>query len=361
VLDSIKRAARDWAANGKTTSWLAHSGERLRPAERLLARPDLAANLEPKEKDYLASCRRVEQAAQARARRRRLLGRGAIAAVLLPALIYGGWLAFPVVRLWPIFWPITTSVLTAQDEQTLKPGSEFKECASCPQMVVVRAGNFTMGSNELDDEKPPHRVTIGRPFAVGKFEMTWDEWEACVAHGGCKHEPEDRSWGRGKRPVINVSWDDAKQYVAWIAKLTGQQYRLLTGAEWEYAARAGTATTYSWGDGIVKGNANCNACGSQWDNKQTAPVGSFKPNEFGLYDMHGNVWEWVEDLWHESYEGAPIDGSAWVKDGDAAQRVVRGGSWVDDPRNLRGANRVRGTSDLRLDLLGFRLARTLNP
>jgi formylglycine-generating enzyme required for sulfatase activity len=160
---------------------------------------------------------------------------------------------------------------------------------------------------------------------------------------------------------MNVSWDDAKQYVAWIAKLTGKPYRLLTEAEWEYAARAGTTTTYSWGNDIVQGKANCRSCGSQWDNQKTAPVGSFKQNAFGLRDMHGNVNEWVEDPWHNNYNGAPTDGSAWLEGGDESLRVLRGGSWDYDPQFLRSASRDRNTSDGRLSDLGFRLARTLNP
>jgi formylglycine-generating enzyme required for sulfatase activity len=210
------------------------------------------------------------------------------------------------------------------------------------------------------DEGPQHEVNFANQFAVGKFEVTFDEWDACAANGVCKQDPADWFWRRGKRPVTNVSWDDAQQYVAWVAKLTGKPYRLLTEAEWEYAARAGTATAYSWGDDIGKGNANCDGCGSQF-NKETAPVGSFKPNAFGLYDMHGNVSEWVDDPWHGSYKGAPTDGSSWAKDGDATQRVVRGGSWYSYPQNLRAATRSWFTTVYRLDTLGFRLARTLNP
>ena len=162
---------------------------------------------------------------------------------------------------------------------------------------------------------------------MSKFEVTFDEWDACVAYGDCDPRVSDSGWGRGRQPVINVTWDDAKRYVAWLSRMTGKPYRLLTEAEWEYAARAGTQTAYSWGDEIGKGNANCDGCGSQWDNKQTAPVGSFAANAFGLYDMHGNVWEWVEDCFHDNYEGAPDDGSAWTADGDCNSRVLRGGSW----------------------------------
>jgi Sulfatase-modifying factor enzyme 1 len=183
-------------------------------------------------------------------------------------------------------------------------------------------------------EDPPHEVTIAKTFAVGRTEVTFAEWDICVAEGACL-KASDSGWGRGDRPVINVSWDDAKEYVAWLSRITGKDYRLLSEAEWEYAARAGTTTPYSWGDNIGKGNANCRGCDSQWDGKQTAPVGSFKPNAFGLYDMHGNVIEWVEDRWHESYGGAPTDGTAWLQDGDASRPIVRGGSWVSGPQDLR--------------------------
>jgi formylglycine-generating enzyme required for sulfatase activity len=257
------------------------------------------------------------------------------------------------------------SVLTGEQEKdkAAKPGSDFKECVTgCPTMVVVPAGKFMMGSpngekDRLPDEGPQHEVTIAKPFAVGKTEVTFAEWDACVAAGACA-KVSDNTWGRGERPVINVSWEDAKEYTAWLSRITGKEYRLLSEAEWEYAARGGARTEYSWGEQIGKGNANCNGCGGQWDNTQPAPVGSFKPNAFGLYDMHGNVWEWVEDTWHDSYEGAPVDGSAWLEGGDASIRVLRGGSWFDV--DLRAA--VRGWDfNNRNNNIGFRLARTLNP
>jgi formylglycine-generating enzyme required for sulfatase activity len=162
-------------------------------------------------------------------------------------------------------------------------------------------------------------------------------------------------------PVINVSWADARQYVGWLSRLTGKEYRLLTEAEWEYAARAGGMTRYSWGNDPGQGNANCDGCGSQWDVKQTAPVGSFKPNAFGLYDMHGNVWEWVEDSWHDNYVGAPTDGSAWLQGGDPSYRAVRGGSWRNDTQFIRAAARVKRNVNVRFDTLGFRVVRMLNP
>src|SRR5262245_62760402 len=167
----------------------------------------------------------------------------------------------------------------------------------------------------------------------------------------------------GDRPLSGseVSWAEAKQYVDWIVKLTGKPYRLLTEAEWEYAARAGTTTVYFWGDEIGDGNANCNPCGSQWDGKRTAPVGSFAANAFGLHDMHGNVWEWVEDCYHAKSDGAPADGRARTAGGDCSSRIFRGGGWNDSPANLRSASRGRGSTFIRSNNLGFRVARTLTP
>ena len=225
------------------------------------------------------------------------------------------------------------------------PGTAFRDCPECPEMVVVPAGSFMMGSPSHEagrdnDEGPAHRVTIAKPFAVGKYEVTFAEWDACVADGGCGgHRPGDKGWGRGRRPAINVNWDDAKAYVRWLSDKTGKQYRLPSEAEWEYAARAGTTTRYSWGDEVGRNRANCDGCGSLWDNEQTAPAGSFRANVFGLHDVHGNVWEWVEDCWSGNYLGAPADGSAW-ESGDCSRRVLRGGSWF----NIRGASVLRSAA-----------------
>jgi formylglycine-generating enzyme required for sulfatase activity len=221
-----------------------------------------------------------------------------------------------------------------------------------------------MGSPENEPDRyqwegPQHEVTIGKPFAVSKFEVTFDEWDACVAAAACPKAPD--SWGRGQMPVINVSWEDATAYVRWLSWLTGKEYRLLSEAEWEYTARAGTKTRYSWGDDVGKNNANCDGCGSEWDVTQTAPVDSFKPNAFGLYNMHGNVWEWVEDIWHDGYKDAPADGSAWVQGSESTNRVVRGGSWFISPQVLRAATRGRISTGDRFSSLGFRVGRTLTP
>ena len=231
-------------------------------------------------------------------------------------------------------------------------------------MIVLPPGEFAMGSpaTEKDrhsNEGPQHNVTIATPFAVSKFAVTFADWDACVSVGGCP-QVSDNDFGRGSKPVINVTWDDAQQYVAWFSKMTGRRYRLLTEAEWEYAARAGTTTAYSWGDEIGIGNANCVGCGSQWNGDQTSPVGSFKPNAFGLYDMAGNVTQWVEDCWHAKYNGAPTDGSVWNV-GDCNARMIRGGGLGDTPERLRSASRAGTGSGSRSNTLGFSVGRTLTP
>jgi formylglycine-generating enzyme required for sulfatase activity len=259
------------------------------------------------------------------------------------------------------------TVLTDDEEKAIaaKPGSDFMECAKgCPVMVVVPAGKFTMGSpdtelDRIENEGPQHEVTVAKPFAVSRFEVTFDDWDACTAAFVCAQVPEH--WGRGKMPVINVSWDDARQYAGWLSQVTGKEYRLLTEAEWEYAARAGTHTRYSWGDDPAAGDANCDGCGGQWKLRQTAPVGSFKPNAFGLHDMHGNVWEWVEDSWHETYDDAPADTLPWLQDSDPNYRMIRGGSWRNESEQVRAAFRVRRNHNVEFDTLGFRVGRTLSP
>jgi len=224
------------------------------------------------------------------------------------------------------------------------PKGAFRDCPECPEMLAVPAGAFTMGSPQSErdrdgNEGPQRQVTIAKPFALGKYPVTFDEYDACAAAGGCGHRPLDNGWGRGRQPAVHVSWEDAKAYVAWLARKSGKPYRLPSEAEWEYAAGAGTTTRYFWGDEVGRGRAACAGCGSQWDGKQPAPVGSFAANAFSLLDMHGNVEEWSEDCWHESYRGAPADGSAWLQGGRCAIRVTRDGSWVEAPRYLRSSRR----------------------
>jgi len=261
--------------------------------------------------------------------------------------------------------PSIAGPLSPERERALKPRESFRECTNgCPMMIVVPAGEFTMGSpttetGHVDNESPPHNVTIARPFAVSSFDVTFDSWDACVSAGSCP-QIGDAGLGRGAKPVINITWTDAQRYVAWLSNATGQPYRLLTEAEWEYAARAGTTTAYPWGDDIGEGNANCNGCGGARDNRETSPVGSFKPNGFGLYDMNGNVWQWVQDCYHDNYDGAPADGSVWTN-GDCTWRVARGGSWVDRAQLSRSAARLRLSTAFRISNLGFRVGRTLSP
>jgi len=329
-------------------------------------------DLPPIDQDFIEqSCRR-ESRERSRARRVQSL-----VYVLLVGSIAGliGWINQSYLReqltLYTTVRPymlrqVRPYVLTAAAERALRSGNSFRECAKdCPEMVVVPAGEFMMGSaaderDHYDNEDPLHRVAIARPLAVSKFEVTFEQWDACVAIGACPHA-SDSNMGRGRQPVINVSWDNAQQYVVWMSTMTGRPYRLLSEAEWEYAARAGTTTAYSWGDEIGNNNANCNGCGSAWDGQRTAPVGAFAPNRFGLYDIHGNVWEWVEDCLHTNYEGAPTDGSAWLAQGDCSRRVVRGGSWAGHIVGLRSALRFWYSADDHGTDLGFRVARTLGP
>jgi formylglycine-generating enzyme required for sulfatase activity len=254
-------------------------------------------------------------------------------------------------------------VLKPEAERALKPLASFHECAKdCPEMIVIPAGSFTMGSPTTEQgrdnfEGPQHKVTITKPFGVSKYDVTFADWDACVSVGACP-KVADTAYGRGSKSVINVVWDDAKTYAAWLSKMTGQPYRLLTEAEWEYAARAGTTTAYYWGDDIGKGNANCEECGSKWDNRETSPVGSFAANQFGLHDMAGNVWQWVQDCYHPDYNGAPTDGSAWTS-GVCSVRLSRGGSWSGTPVRLRSAARSVSSTDLRNPFSGIRVGRAL--
>ena len=243
--------------------------------------------------------------------------------------------------------------------------TEFKDCVECPQMIVIPAGEFTMGSPPSEQNaEAQHRVRIVNPFAVSKFEITFEEWDACVSDGGCEaFRPTDEGWGRGKRPVIHMSWVTAKAYVNWLSRKTGKTYRLLSEAEWEYAARAGTATRFSLGDDILPSQANFDgstdgAGPSDINRQKTMPVGSFPPNAFGLHDMHGNVSEWVEDCWHNEYTAAaPVDGSPWV-DRDCEGRIMRGGSWEDSQEELRSAARIGEYKENSSYVDGFRVARS---
>ncbi len=252
----------------------------------------------------------------------------------------------------------------AEEAERLRAGRVFRDCADCPEMVVIPAGRFRMGDLNGGggaDEKPVHEVRIAKPFAMGRYEVTFAEYDRYAQATG-KTKPDDEGWGRrGNHPVINVSWQDAQGYAKWLSQETGQRYRLPSEAEWEYAARAGSTTIYYWGNSPSGRHANADE-DDGWPSdgyELTAPTGSFIPNQFGLYDMSGNVWEWVEDCRRKNYRGAPVDGSAWVSGGDCDGRVLRGGSFNTTPAGVRSAHRAWVGAVYRLTNFGFRLARTL--
>jgi formylglycine-generating enzyme required for sulfatase activity len=212
--------------------------------------------------------------------------------------------------------------MATQQEQDEKRGNRLPGCRDCPEIIPIP----------------------GNKFAIGKFAVTFKEWDACVADGDCGgYLPPDNGWGRGNRPVINVSWNDAQNYIHWLSRKTGNTYRLPSEQEWAIAARAGTTSDYYWGNDIGRNHANCDGCGSEWDNKKTAPVGSFKPNAFGLYDMMGNVWQWTDTC----------------KSGNCTRRVFCGGSWNHRPQDMRAGMCNWFETNKRMRYLGFRLAVTL--
>jgi formylglycine-generating enzyme required for sulfatase activity len=382
-------AAGRWAAAGRPVGLMLRSPV-LEEAEYWITyRPHGAPLPTAETQAFVAESRNAEierQKAEAIAKTWRRRAQAAIY-VLLVGIICGliGWInqdyikaqwrwytterPFAAANIWP-------HVLSAAAEHGLKPRDSFRECADaqgkdyCPIMVVVPAGSFLMGSPPSEkgrsaNEGPQHQVTIAKAFAVSKFELTFDEWDTCAAYGNCELV-DGAGRGRGQQPAFNVSWFDAKRYVAWLSATTGKNYRLLTEAEYEYATRAGTQTAYPWGDDIGENNANCDGCGSQY--RVTAPVGSFAPNGFGLYDMVGNVMQWVEDCYHPSYEvqtpqgksDAPTDGLAWTSSScDAA--ITRSGSWRQGPVRIRSANRLGRGAEEKGGETGFRVARTLVP
>jgi formylglycine-generating enzyme required for sulfatase activity len=243
----------------------------------------------------------------------------------------------------------------------LKPGQGFQDCNTCPLMVVIPFGQFNMGDlkgNGHPKELPVHQVILNNHFAVGKYEVTFEEWDSCVTSGGCSYRPDDKNLGRGRRPVDWVSWDDAKTYTAWLSAHTGMQYRLLSEAEWEYVSRAGTTTNFTWGDRLGSGNANCAYCDVK-GLPQMIPVGSFAPNPFGVHDMVGSVNEWIEDCEHRNYQDAPQDGSAWITDSECKRRGVRGGSIYETEKFMLPSVRSFRTTSERINAMGFRVARSL--
>lgn len=233
---------------------------------------------------------------------------------------------------------------------------EVRDCPTCPVLVSLPAGAFTMGANAGDpSEKPAHRVSIGAPFAIGKYEVTMEQWNACTEAGAC---PRLSAGSAGNTPVRDVSWDDAQQFVKWLSSTTGKTYRLPSEAEWEYAARGGTSSRFWWGEQMKPGNANCKDCGDPWSADGPAKVGSFAANPYGLHDVNGSVWEWVADCWHNSYKGAPSDGRPWDAPG-CRERVIRGGSWRDGASYMPSSTRFKYGASVRHSQNGFRVARDM--
>ena len=262
----------------------------------------------------------------------------------------------------------------------MEPGARFKDCAVCPEMVVIPRGDFTMGSapdevGRAETEGPAHRASIRRFLAIGMYEVSFAEWDACVADGGCDaRRPDDQGWGRGRRPAIDVSWNDAKVYLAWLSARAGTLYRLLSETEWEYAARAGGTGARAWDEATDRACTHANVAdrhGCDDGHATTAPVGSYTANRFGLHDMIGNVSEWVEDCWYLGYAGVPADGAArtpsrgghpmeptaHLSPGSCNERGHRGGAWDSGPHDTRSASRAGAHKTTRAPTIGLRVVR----
>lgn len=254
--------------------------------------------------------------------------------------------------------PASAAASSPAPARAVAAGTDIKDCPACPTLVAIPAASFTMGSNTSDpSEKPAHAVTLAAPFAIGRYEVSVQEWNACAAAAGCQKIALRPGTGP-TAPMRDVSWDDAQQYVRWLSSVSGKPYRLPTEAEWERAARGGTATRYWWGEQMAQGKANCKECGKPWDEGAPANVGSFGANPYGLYDTSGSVWEWVADCWHNNYKGAPADGRAWDEP-DCRVRVIRGGSWREGAAYMVVSTRFKYDAGVRHSQNGFRVARNL--
>lgn len=248
----------------------------------------------------------------------------------------------------------------AAKKDVLKPGTVFRDCPECPELVVVPAGLFIMGSNGTrKTEKPAHRVNITKPFAIGRYEVTFKEWNSCLNAGACTQDPDDHKWGKKGRPVINITWDEALTYIKWLSEKTGFRYRLPSEAEWEYAHRAGTTTDFWWGKEAGENKANCKDCKSEWSAKSSAPVGSFEANPFGLFDTTANVFEWVQDCWNPDHQDAPNTTEPRMT-GNCKFRVIRGGSFYYFNKVARASYRAKNPPGVKSYWLGFRVVRELS-
>ena len=234
-----------------------------------------------------------------------------------------------------LIWATSFPTMAQMPNGILKPGTVFKDCKICPEMIVVPKGLYIIGLGGKNRHGPPRRIVINKTFAVGRYEITFDEWYACLLEEGCQHQPDDHNWGTQRRPVINITLEQTKNFNRWLSRKTGKKYRLPSEAEWEYVARAGTTTQFWWGDNPGHKMANCRDCESRaccsakehsCCSKSTKPVGSFPANQFGLFDTAGNVFEWTEDCWNPSHRNRPVDPRA-RKDGECANQVIRGGSF----------------------------------
>jgi len=250
-----------------------------------------------------------------------------------------------------LFMGLTATVAGDLASKGMSPGETFKDCAECPEMIVVPAGKYLMGTDEGEaSERPKHIVTISQPFAAGVYEVTQAEWQALMGSNPSRNAGQ-------RNPVENVSWNDAQAFIRKLNHATGQSYRLLSEAEWEYAARAGTTSLYPWGNGWG-GDGTCARCSIEPSDNRTLAVGSFVANAFGLHDMHGNVWEWVEDCRNPDYGTGP-ETEAPRKTGDCSAHMLRGGAWRNIPRHLRTSDRVGQSASVRHFIYGFRVAKTL--
>ena len=255
---------------------------------------------------------------------------------------------------------INSFAIAANYEKNWQHGKVFRDCTICPELVVIKPGTFLMGSNYGNAKNgPAHWVSIKQPFAIGRFEVTFKEWTSCVSSGSCLHRPDDHNWGEIKRPVINVTWNQAQTYLRWLSKFTGHIYRLPSEAEWEYIDRAGTNTLFWWGNEVGVNNANCRDCGSNWSGKSSAPVGSFQGNPFGLFDTTGNVFEWVQDCWNPSHKGSLVNGLP-REAGNCGFRVIRGGSFYYFSKVSQASYRAKNPPQINSYWLGFRVLRELS-
>ncbi|MEL6662653.1 MAG: SUMF1/EgtB/PvdO family nonheme iron enzyme [Pseudomonadota bacterium] len=372
ALRGLKLAALGWDRHERSPAFLTHFGDRLETATALSDHPRYGPQLDEQERAYLVAAGKAEN--RSRGQRRRLQ---AMTGVAVLALAAGGvaWLNWePLGRFVTVQTQYAPYVKPAEAIAAMADGEAFRECgdatADCPTMVILPKGRFLMGSPPGDpeagsDEGPQQEIAIAR-FAVARYEVTAAEYAACSRAGACQVSvTDDQIAETGDHPMVNISWHDAKAYADWLSDMTGQDYRLLSEAEWEYAARAVTtqnapSTRFSWGDEppVCEQGAENGAVFNGCEGSGTKPVGFSAPNAFGLYDLHGNVWEWVEDCYRGTLKGQPEDGDPYTEE-NCSRRVLRGGSWGSNPQYLRSAFRLRYNPADRSNSIGFRVARTL--